>query len=120
MSGTLSNLDGAAFSLNVVWGDGQSGDSDNGGQPFYCAAGTTTFLVTHYYAVPGDFTLDVTATAADGRQVEDNEQREPQRYAGGAVGDPRSAPRSGGRFRAAPGLGVHGQRRGVQRTTRRA
>ena len=72
LKGTVSGLDGAAFSVTVVWGDGQTSDSDNGGQPFYCAAGTTTFLVTHYYAVPGDFTLDVTATAADGRQVEDN------------------------------------------------
>ncbi len=70
--GRISGLDGAAFRVTVVWGDGQTSDSDNGGQPFYCAAGTTTFLVTHYYAVPGDFTLDVTATAADGRQVEDN------------------------------------------------
>ena len=72
VSGTVSGLDGAAFSLNVVWGDGQSGDSDNGGQPFYYAAGTTSFTVNHYYNTVGSYTLDVTVTAGDGRQVEDN------------------------------------------------
>ena len=102
LKGTVSGLDGAAFSVTVVWGDGQTSDSDNGGQPFYCAAGTTTFLVTHYYAVPGDFTLDVTATAADGRQVEDNSSVSLNVTPACAVGDPRSAPRSGGRFAQHP------------------
>ena len=75
VSGTLSNLDAAAFSVNVVWGDGQSGDSDNGGQPFCFAAGTTSFTVSHYYNTVGTYTLDVTVTptdANDNRQVEDN------------------------------------------------
>ena len=72
VSGNVSNLNGAAFSVNVDWGDGQSGDTDNGGQPFYFAAGTTSFSISHYYNTVGGYTLDVTAAASDGRQVEDN------------------------------------------------
>ena len=47
-------------------------DTDNGGQPFYFAAGTTSFSISHYYNTVGGYTLDVTAAASDGRQVEDN------------------------------------------------
>ena len=72
VSGNVSNLNGAAFSVNVDWGDGQSGDTDNGGRPFYFAAGTTSFSISHYYNTVGGYTLDVTAAASDGRQVEDN------------------------------------------------
>ena len=72
VSGNVSNLDGAAFSVSVDWGDGQSGDCGNGGQPFYFAAGTTSFSISHYYNTVGGYTLDVTAAASDGRQVEDN------------------------------------------------
>ena len=72
VSGNVSNLNGAAFSVSVDWGDGQSGDCGNGGQPFYFAAGTTSFSISHYYNTVGGYTLDVTAAASDGRQVEDN------------------------------------------------
>ena len=39
LSGTVSGLNGAAFSVTVNWGDGTSSDSDNNSQPFYFAAG---------------------------------------------------------------------------------
>ena len=70
LSGTVSGLNGAAFSVTVNWGDGQSGDSDNGGQPFYFAAGTTSFSVNHYYGNCGSDTIsNITVTASDGRQL---------------------------------------------------
>ena len=76
VSGTVSNLDGAAFNVTVVWGDGQSGDSDNGGQPFYFAAGTTSFSVNHYYSDPGNYTVVVTVSPTDAADT---------REAGGSV-----------------------------------
>ena len=65
ISGTVSGLDGVAFSVAVDWGDGQTSDSDNGGQPFYFAAGTTSFTVNHYYSDPGDYTIVATVTPTD-------------------------------------------------------
>ena len=68
LGGTVSGLDGAAFSVTVNWGDGQSSDSDNPNdntQPFYFTAGTTSFSVSHYYADPGNYTVVVTVTPTD-------------------------------------------------------
>ena len=42
VSGTVYGLDGAAFTVAVRWGDGQS-------EQFYFAAGATSFNVSHYY-----------------------------------------------------------------------
>ena len=70
LSGTVSGLNGAAFSVTVNWGDGTSSDSDNNSQPFYFAAGTTSFSVSHYYGNCGSYTIsNITVTASDGRQL---------------------------------------------------
>ncbi len=70
LSGTVSGLNGAAFSVTVNWGDGQNSDSDNNSQPFYFAAGTTSFSVNHYYGNCGSYTIsNITVTASDGRQL---------------------------------------------------
>ena len=70
LSGTVSGLNGAAFSVTVNWGDGKSSDSDNNSQPFYFAAGATSFSVSHYYGNCGSYTIsNITVTASDGRQL---------------------------------------------------
>ena len=70
LAGNVSGLDNAGFTLYVTWGDGQSGDCGNGGQPFCFAAGTTQFAVTHVYMLNGSNTTvstlpDGEATAAE-------------------------------------------------------
>jgi hypothetical protein len=71
LSGTVTGLDGAAFSVSVNWGDGTQSDNDNGGQPFYFPVGwnSRTFGVSHYYSDYGSYTVSVTVTASDGRQT---------------------------------------------------
>jgi hypothetical protein len=48
LSGSVSGLDGAAFTVAVDWGDGLSGADS---QDFYFAAGTDLFTLNHYYVV---------------------------------------------------------------------
>ena len=98
ISGTVSGLDGVAFSVAVDWGDGQTSDSDNGGQPFYFAAGTTSFTVNHYYSDPGDYTIVATVTptdTTDNRAV--TRKRRAFRQRGGAAGCACRAARAGWR-----------------------
>ncbi len=85
VSGTVYGLDGAAFTVAVRWGDGQS-------EQFYFAAGATSFNVSHYYlmdasagtvvvpsppsnlvpynsAATETYTILVTVRSSDGRSV---------------------------------------------------
>jgi RHS repeat-associated protein len=82
LSGNVSGLDGAAFSVNVDWGDGTfNSDSDNGGQAFYFGPGSTvldgatSFGVSHYYASSGSFTPQVTVSVVPS-QMDQGDQRQ--------------------------------------------
>ena len=91
VSGTVNNLDGAAFTVTVHWGDAETGgqaDTEN----FSFAAGDTTFNIPHTYQVDPKagtvnlvtgyaragqgglaaseaYTISVTVTSADNRTL---------------------------------------------------
>ena len=67
----------SSFSVSVDWGDGQSGDTKNGGQPFYFAAGSSSspFSVSHRFmldSTAGQVNVDSAnhwATASESYQI---------------------------------------------------
>ncbi len=69
LSGSVSNLDGAAFMATVYWGGSQNG------QDFYFSAGATSFAVSHYVDdqpagnSPVNYPISVTVTTSDGRSA---------------------------------------------------
>ncbi len=85
VSGSVGNLDGAAFTVTVDWGDGEDGQAD--AENFSFAAGETNFNVSHYYLAKTStgatttpsgyedlgftasetFAIGLTVTSADGR-----------------------------------------------------
>ncbi len=63
LSGSVSNLDGAALTVTINWGDGSSDQPDQ--QVYYLLAGESSFTASHVYmlnAAAGQVTVD----SADG------------------------------------------------------
>ena len=70
LSGSLPNIDGAAFTLSVNWGDGADPES------FQYAAGTSIFSVNHYYPQDSEpsYSIHADVLSSDGRTADADTQ----------------------------------------------
>ena len=70
LSGSVPNIDGAAFTLSVNWGDGADPES------FQYAAGTSIFSVNHYYPQDSEpsYSIHADALSSDGRTADADTQ----------------------------------------------